>query len=487
MKVRIAELVENTQKLKLRQETPDLAEALESLPVLKLDDLEKRNKSIPIEMLEIQDTKVLYHDLFTNGIVYLDLGFDLHALPKELLPLTDIFTRALLETGTDMEDYVKLSQRIGKSTGGIRGNAITATTLGSRESVAKLIFRGKATVPQSAELLSILKDILLSANFDNRERLRQIVLEEKAGLESTLVPSGHGYVNQRLRAQFSESGWVQDQMSGIGYLFALRELLTDIDKRWKSVLKRLEAIREALVNRNNLICNITLDAKNWETFQSQLDAFLTALPAKKVKLSPFGVQPTQKKEGLTIPAQVNYVGKGANLYDLGYEYDGSAEVITGYLRLAYLWEKIRVQGGAYGGYSVFDDASGIFTFLSYRDPNITSTLENYDKAAAFLKSLDASRLSDNELTKAIIGAIRGMDGYQLPDAKGYTSMMRHLTGRTDEIRQEIREEILSTNGEDFIAFGEVLEKVAQSNAVAVMGSQSAIDAANLDLEVTKVL
>ena len=177
----IAELVENTQKLKLRQETPDLAEALESLPVLKLDDLEKRNKSIPIEMLEIQDTKVLYHDLFTNGIVYLDLGFDLHALPKELLPLTDIFTRALLETGTDMEDYVKLSQRIGKSTGGIRGNAITATTLGSRESVAKLILRGKATVPQSAELLSILKDILLSANFDNRERLRQIVLEEKSG------------------------------------------------------------------------------------------------------------------------------------------------------------------------------------------------------------------------------------------------------------------------------------------------------------------
>ncbi len=204
-------------------------------------------------------------------------------------------------------------------------------------------------------------------------------------------------------------------------------------------------------------------------------------------MSSFEVQPTQKKEGLTIPAQVNYVGKGANLYDLGYEYDGSAEVITGYLRLAYLWEKIRVQGGAYGGFSVFDDASGIFTFLSYRDPNVASTLENYDKAAVFLKSLDASRLSDNELTKAIIGAIGDMDAYQLPDAKGYTSMMRHLTGRSDTIRQEIREEILSTNGEDFIAFGEVLEKVAQSNAVAVMGSQSAIEAANLDLEVTKVL
>jgi Zn-dependent M16 (insulinase) family peptidase len=483
----IAALVENTQKLKLRQETPDPAEALETLPVLKLADLEKSNKSIPIEVLEIQAAKVLYHDLFTNGIVYLDLGFDLHALPMELLPLTEIFARALLEMGTGQEDHVRLSQRIGKSTGGIRGSAITATTLGSRQSVAKLVLRGKSTVPQSAELLSILKDILLSANFDNRERLKQIVLEEKAGLESALIPSGHSFVNQRLRAQFSESGWAQDQLSGIGYLFALCELSADIDKRWKSVLKRLEAIREALVNRNNFLCNVTLDAKNWETFMPQLEAFLTVLPARKVRLLPFEVQPTQRKEGLTIPAQVNYVGKGANLYDHGYQYDGSAEVITGYLRLAYLWEKIRVQGGAYGGFSMFDDASGIFTFLSYRDPNIATTLENYDKAAAFLKSLDASRLSDNELTKAIIGAVRGMDSYQLPDAKGYTSMLRHLTGRTDEIRQEIREEILSTNGEDFIAFGEVLEKVAQSNAVAVMGSQSAIEAANLGLEVTKVL
>ena len=483
----IANLVENTKKLKLRQETPDSPDVLEKLPVLKLQDLEKENKSVPIDVLSLQDTKVLYHDLFTNGIVYLDLGFDLHALPKDLLPLTEIFARALLETGTDKEDYVKLSQRIGKSTGGISSTAVTATTLGSRESIAKLFLRGKATVAQSTELLNILKDILLSANLDNKERLKQIVLEEKAGLESALVPSGHIYVNQRLRAQFGESGWAKDQMNGIGYLFALRELVTEIDKKWKSVLKKLEAMREALINRNALLCNVTIDAANWDIFKPQLDAFLSTLPIKVVNLAPFGVQPTQKKEGLTIPAQVNYVGKGANLYDLGYEYDGSVEVVTGYLRLAYLWEKVRVQGGAYGAFSVFDDASGVFTFLSYRDPNVAATIDNYDKAAAFLKGLDASRLSDNELTKAIIGAIGDLDAYQLPDAKGYTSMLRYLTHRTDELRQKTREEVLSTNGEDFIAFGEVLEKVAQSNAVAVLGSQNAIESANVGLEVTKVL
>ncbi len=165
------------------------------------------------------------------------------------------------------------------------------------------------------------------------------------------MPSGHVFVNQRLRAQFGESGWAQDQMSGIGYLFALRELATDIDKKWKSVLKKLEAMREALINRNALICNVTLDAAELENLQAAAGGLPVRAARKEGQACRRSTSSlTQKKEGLTIPAQVNYVGKGANLYDLGYEYDGSAEVITGYLRLAYLWEKIRVQGGAYGGF-----------------------------------------------------------------------------------------------------------------------------------------
>ncbi len=483
----MSRLAEETRKLKEMQETPNSPEALGTLPVLKREDLEKKSNSIPIEEMELQGTKILYHDLFTNGIVYFDLGFDLHALPKELIPLMEIFGRALFEMGTETEDYVKLSQRIGKSTGGIYADAVSVSALGSRANVAKLFIRGKATAAQSARLLSIIEDVLLRTKFDNRERLKQMVLEEKAGLESGLVPGGHGFVNMRLHAQFSESGWVNDQMKGIGYLFALRELAHDIDKNWKSVLKKLETIREMLINRKAALVNVTLDAENWKTFKSQLEFFLTALPSNDVRLAPFNVEPSPQKEGLTIPAQVNYVGKGANLYDLGYKYDGSADVILGYLRTSYLWEKIRVLGGAYGAFVQFDDRSGVLTFLSYRDPNVSATIENYDKAADFLKGLDATRLSDNELTKAIIGAIGDLDAYQLPDAKGYTSMMRYLTGRTDEMRQKIRDEVLSTNGEDFIAFGEVLEKVAQSEAVEVMGSQSAIENANLGLKVTKVL
>ncbi|MCE9647825.1 MAG: insulinase family protein [Chloroflexi bacterium] len=483
----LKECVKNTQKLKKLQETPNSPDALATMPFLQLSDLEKQNKTIPIETIKVQDTTVLFHDIFTNGIVYLDLGFDLHTLPAELLPLTEIFARALVEMGTDKEDYVKLSQRIGKSTGGIHGSAVSTTMRGSRENVSKLFMRGKATAGQAGELLNIFKDILLNTKFDNRERLKQIVLEEKSGLESSLVPSGHIYANQRVRAKFGGAGWVNDQISGIGYLFALRDLAKDIDKKWDTVLKKLETLRDALISSRSLICNVTLDAEHWKTFRPRLENFIFALPDKEVTLKPFDIKAKIEKEGLTIPAQVNYVGKAASLYDLGYEYDGSAEVITGYLRMAYLWEKIRVQGGAYGGFCVFDSNSGVFSFLSYRDPNLDATLKHYDHAADYLKGLDAGSLSDGELTKAIIAAIGDLDAYQLPDAKGYTSMLRYLTGRTDAIRQKERDEILSTNGEDFIAFGEVLEKAAKSEAVAVIGSQSAIEGSKAKLKVTKVL
>lgn len=479
--------VGNTEKLKRRQETPDSPEALAKLPVLDLGDLDKQVRTIPIEEIQVQDSKVLYHDLFTNGIVYLDLAFDLRAMPQELIPLTELFARALLEMGTETEDYVKLSQRIGKSTGGIHGSAVAATTHKSRESRAYLMIRGKSTMSQASELLGILRDVLLTAKFDDRERFKQILLEEKAGLESGLAPAGHRFANMRLRAQFGGAGWVNEQTHGISYLFALRELANEVDKKWSNVLKKLESMREALINSKTLLCNATLDAANWKTLQPHLENFIFAMPVKDAQLSTFGVRPSIQKEGLAIPAQVNYVAKGANLYDHGYELDGSSQVVIGYLGMTHLWEKIRVQGGAYGAFAQFDDATGVFSFISYRDPNLDDTLASYDKAADFLKSLDSARLNENELKKAVIAAVGELDAYQLPDAKGYTSLMRYITGRDDAFRQKYRDEVLSTNGEDFISFGEALEKVAKSDAVVALGPQPALEGAKVGLKVTKVV
>jgi Zn-dependent M16 (insulinase) family peptidase len=359
---------------------------------------------------------------------------------------------------------------------------------GTQQGTSWLFLRGKATTAQVEELLTILRNVLLTVRLDNPERFNQMALEEKAELEAMLIPSGHSVVNSRLNALFNEAGWAEEQMGGIDYLFFLRRLVETVERDWPVVLEKLENMLRILLNRQAMVCNVTLDAANWSQFQPLLASFLETLPAAPFSLAGWHPVPAPGFEGLMIPTLVNYVGKGADLYRLGYQPDGSIEVVMKYLRTTWLWERVRVQGGAYGGFCTFNRRSGVYTYLSYRDPNLLSTLENYDRSGPFLRQLE---LSQEELTKSIIGAIGDMDAYQLPDAKGYTSMARYLAGDTDESRQRWREQILGTAVDDFHAFGEVLEQVKETGQVVVLGSQEAIQKVNEErngwLEVTKVL
>lgn len=484
-------VLEGTRYLKQIQETPDPPEALATIPSLKLDDLDKENKLIPLEIIEQEGCEILYHDLFTNGIVYLDVGFDLHTLPQELLPYVPLFGRALLEMGTEREDFVRLSQRIGRSTGGIQPASFTSPARDTEQGAARLFLRGKATMEQAGELLSILSDVLLTVRLDNQERFRQMVLEAKAAREAILVPAGHRVVYTRLRAAFNEADWAEEQMGGISYLFFLRGLAEAVEADWPKVLEKLEAVRGILLNRETMLCNVTLDEPNWDQFQPRVADFLSALPAAPQVRAEWQPETAPRFEGLTIPVQVNYVGKGANLYQLGYRSDGSISVVLNYLSATWMWERVRVQGGAYGGFCVFNHRSGVFSYISYRDPNLLDTLDIYDGTGEFLRQLDNARLSRDELAKSIIGTIGDMDAYQLPDARGYTSMTRYLAGDTDESRQRWREQILGATLEDFRALGDVLERVKDDGLVVVMGSREAIQAADDErqgwLQVLKVL
>ncbi|MEK6222911.1 MAG: peptidase M16, partial [Chloroflexota bacterium] len=302
-----------------------------------------------------------------------------------------------------------------------------------------------------------------------------IVLENKAQLEGALIPSGHMMINSLLRSRMSVAGWLSEKTGGVAQLYFLRELVEQIEADWAGVLENLESIRKLLINRKAMYCNVTVDKANWEIFQPQLTDFLKGLPAFDFEGQTWDTQVPDKPEGMTIPAQVNYVGKGANVYNLGYELHGSMSVIQKYISTTWLWEKVRVQGGAYGGMMSFDPSTGVFNYLSYRDPNLLGTLENYDGTPGFLKELE---LSESELSKSIIGAIGGLDQYQLPDAKGYTSLVRHLTGYTNQARQQYRDEVLSTTAKEFKAFAAMLDKVKENGKIVVLGSKEAIEEAN---------
>jgi Zn-dependent M16 (insulinase) family peptidase len=237
-----------------------------------------------------------------------------------------------------------------------------------------------------------------------------------------------------------------------------------------------------------MICNATLDSASWRQFGPQLDSFLAALPSAPAVAANWTPDYGMGDEGLTIPAQVNYVGKGADLYQLGYQLHGSVSVIARFLRTSWLWERVRVQGGAYGGSCGFDRHSGVFTFSSYRDPNLLKTLDVYDQSGDFVRK---AAQSQTDLTRSIIGTIGDMDGYQLPDAKGYTSLVRYLLGETDETRQQFRYEVLGATAADLRAFADVLDRVRDAGTCVVLGGAAAVEAAAATrpgwLKVTKVL
>ena len=484
----LQQIIANTAELHRRQEAADSPEALATIPMLQRADLEKNIKTIPSEPQESGASTILYHDLFTNGILYLDLGFNLRGLSQNWLSYVPVFSRALLETGTADEDFVQLMQRIGQRTGGIHPSTFTSASRNSSDGAAWLFLRGKAMISQTTDLLNILKDVLSGANLNNRERIRQIALEEKAGLEAGMTGAGHRVVNSRLKARASAADWAAEQMDGISQLFFLRRLLQQIDQDWAAVEAAFEGMRSALLRQPLALCNVTVDNTSWNVIHSQVDEFLSSFPTESIPAENWQPPALPLAEGLTLPSQVNFVGKGANLYQAGYQLNGSAFVIAPYLRGTYMWDKIRVQGGAYGGFCVFDQHSGVFNYLSYRDPNLDQTLAAYDQAAAFLRDLE---LSEAELTKAIIGAIGEVDAYQLPDAKGFTSLARYLLGITDAERQHLRDEILSTSPADFRAFGAALEAAQPTSAVVVLGSPEAVQSSQLNqsggLEVSKVM
>jgi presequence protease len=470
----IGRVIENAKTLQRMQSTPDSPESLATIPVLKISDLDTRNRITPMEPMLADGVTGFYHDLFTSGITYLDVGFNLQVLPQQYLPYAPLFGRALLEMGTGFQDFVSLSQKISRKTGGIHPAVFTSAVIGDSVPAAWLFLRGKSMSPQVGELTDILSEVLGAVKLDDRERFRQIVLAEKARQERNIVPNGHQVVNQRIRAHFNQADWVRELTGGISYFLFLGQLAGEIDENWGKVVSDLEEVRRLLTNRSAMVFNLTADRKDLPLIDPRVRHFLSCIPDRATAMETWQPRLFPQFEGIMIPSQVNYVGKGADLYREGYEAHGSSKVIIGYLRSSWLWERVRVQGGAYGGFCLFDRISGVFTFISYRDPNLLKTIENFDGTAQFLRSAD---LPDDEVRKAIIGAIGDIDSYMLPDMRGYVSMLRHLTGDSEEDRQKIRDQILGTTAKDFRAFAEVLEKVNSDGIVKVLGSQAAIESA----------
>ncbi|MBG0791801.1 MAG: insulinase family protein [Desulfovibrionaceae bacterium] len=472
------------EELNRLQAAPDAPEALNSIPRLAVSDLPAENRIIPTEMLKAGGCDLLFHDLPTNGIAYLDCGFDLSVIPDDLLPCMGVFGRALMESGTAKRDYVDLSQRIARTSGGIWAQPFASPVLHSREAAARLFVRAKSTADKAPATLEILAEILTSATLDNKERLSRIVSEARARAEQRLVPSGHMVVATRLRARSHAALAMDEAMSGLTNLLFLRDLEKRIQDDFPSVAADMERIRSLLLAQSNLILNATMDAAMFKFMEDAIAGLAATLPESGGTPVERTVPAFPAREGLAIPAQVNYVGKGCDVTAHGFEFTGAAQAVNKLIRTGYLWEKVRVQGGAYGAFCLLDRVAGTLSFVSYRDPNVADTVKAFDGLADYLENLELSR---DELEKSVIGAIGELDSYQLPDAKGYTAMVRHLTGQDDEYLQAVRDQALAATAQDFRALAEAVRINAEHGDIVVLGDSLAMENAGLELDIKPVL
>lgn len=474
------QIVAETIALQELQKTPDAPEELAKIPMLDRADMEPKNRMIPRIHEEQKGADILFHDLFTNGILYMDIGFNAHVLPQKYLKWLGLYSAALTKMGTQEHDFVSLSQLISQQTGGIRCS-LSHAALDRDNGASRCFLRSKCMIQQEDKLLALLEEIIFLPNFDNKERFRQIVLEQKAIMESELVPSGHTFVAGQLKRHFNEAFYATEQICGVSTLFFLRELAKQIDTDWPKIRQTLEEIHGLLINGKGLLVNVTIDQAAYASVKPALAAFIEKLPSTDTAQATWTLPPRVNSAAFTAPSQVNYAGCAVNLFDAGFQRHGASRTISRYLQTAWLWEQVRVQGGAYGAMCGFDALSGVFHFVSYRDPNIKRTLETYTQTAQYLQEL---KLSDDELSKAIVGAIGAIDRYQLPDMKGYSDTLRFMLNITDEDRQLRRDELLTTTVDHFRSFGAILEKALQNPVTAVLGSAAAVEASGLEFDQT---
>ena len=505
-------IIKKTEELKALQAAEDTPEARATIPSLKLSDLKREVSEYPIAVSENENDSgvtVVRHELgSTSGIAYMSLGLDTSMLDFDDVPLLPLFAKMMKETGAGDLDSVALSRKIGTHTGGVGVGLLSTAVIpkGAENGAAvsgeymqtKLTIAGKATTDKVDELLSIFKLILTDANFDSQSKVIEMLKESRARMQSAIQGSGHSMINSRMSARHRVGGFIDEIQGGISYLDTIKELLKQAEEDWPSLLARFEKIRDTLLEsstvRGGMTLDITGDKAVMDAIESEVQSFLSTLPgdADGKKPQDFYSEihpwvPEAKKrmaemvplkdEGFVVPTQVNYVGKSGMLYEEGERIPGSAAVVSRFLRTGYLWDHVRVMGGAYGGFCTFSPFSGYFSFLSYRDPNLEKTIDVYDAAAdALLEAADALEKDPDALATAIIGTIGDMDGALQPDQKGSTAFTRWLINESAEYRQQYRDEVLNTTPEDFRVFARRLKNIKKPSS-AVVSSKAAFETA----------
>lgn len=463
----VAKIVEETKELRRYQEEPSSKEALETIPLLAREDMKKEATAYVNDVRKAGDTTLLVHDIFTNGIAYINLVFDLGKVPADLFPYVGILKAVLMMVNTENYSYGELFNEVNIYTGGIRFVINTYTHADDMDKYSvKLEMKAKALYENRDKALNLMKEILLTSDFTDAKRLHEIIAEAKSRMQASMTGAGHSLAAIRAMAGFSPTAAVSEQLNGIPQYRLLEELDSDFENKKEELTRKLQNLITYIFRPENLLVDYTGTEEGLIGIEEQIVLLKTELFTDEV--SGAGFVPARKvsKEGYMTAGQIQYVCRAGNYIKKGLPYTGALKVLKVMMGYEYLWNQVRVKGGAYGCMCNFAK-NGDGYFVSYRDPNLEKTVEVYEQAAEYIKNYEAD---ERTVTQFIIGAISELDVPMTPVTKGAYSLGGYLTGLPMEKIQQERDELLSTDAETIKDLYRYVEAFMSYDCLCVVGN-----------------
>lgn len=481
----IKKLIEDTEHLKKYQEEPSSDEDLRKLPMLTRADMKKN--AMPFSNIEdeLLDVKVVRHDIESNGIDYISFLFDAGDFAQSELGYLGFFTNALGLVSTEKYSYTDLANATNIYTGGISTGTASHPDIKDRNNfVFKFEVKLKVLEKNIDKALELMEQMLLTSDFTDTKRLGELVAQIKARLQANLSSSGHLVAAMRSMSSFSRYALYQDELKGIAFYRSICHIEKELSESPKSVSDKLAAIAKKLFARNRMLISFTGNNEAYGNAKPSLEKVIAGFD----KMSAIGNQAevhfNTAKEAFIDASQIQYVAKTGDFICEGYEYTGALRLLRIILSYDYLWINVRVKGGAYGCMNTFL-RSGESYFVSYRDPNLSDTLDVYDRIPEYIKSFSPD---ERDMTKYIIGTFSALDTPMNPEAKGSRSLSAYLEGITYEQIQKERNEILNAQPEDIRRLADLVEAVLKKDSICVIGNENMIkESAGLFENVEKLI
>ncbi|HJC73952.1 MAG TPA: insulinase family protein [Candidatus Mediterraneibacter faecavium] len=480
----IQKLVQDTKELEAYQEEESAPEDLEKIPVLKREDISRDIAPVYNDEKEIGGVKMVHHNVETNGIGYVTLMFDLSGIKEEKLPYVGILQSVLGIIDTANYEYGELFNEINVHTGGI-GTSLElytdVTKVKEKEFRATFEMKGKALYPKMDVLLSMMREILMESKLDDEKRLKEILAMLKSRLQMSFLSSGHTTAALRSLSYTSPIAKFKDDTDGIGYYETVKAIEEDFEGHKEDLIRSLKAIAAKIFRADNMMVSYTSSEEGLEPMEKAFaavggrlnDAAAGAVGDVTIDevSGPCILHCRKRNEGFKTSSKVQYVARTGNFIDGGAEYTGALQILKVILSYDYLWQNIRVKGGAYGCMSSFNRI-GEGYLISYRDPNLKKTMEIYEGVVDYLKNFN---VSDRDMNKFIIGTISNIDRPMNPAAKGSRSMNLYMNRVSEEMIRKERAQILDADQADIRALAEVLEAMLKENSLCVIGSEEKIE------------